>query len=216
MPSPRVRRRLPLAVFLPAMFLPSMLPASLAHGAEPDDPPARYEIDPVHTRVQFALDHAGYSRAIGTVSGSTGTITFAPGDWTDAKVDVTVPLARLDLGDADWNEAALDILDAGDHPTARFVSTRIEPISPWAAHVCGDFTLHGTTREACLDVVFNQVARYPLPPFHRVAGFSASGHLQRSDFGVDDWSSLIGDTVEVRIEAEAKYVGRATTGDADE
>lgn len=175
------------------------------------DPPARYEIDPVHTRVQFALDHAGYSRAIGTVSGSTGTIVFTPGEWSNASVDVTVPLARLDLGDDDWNDAARDILDAGDFPQARFVSNRIEPISPWAAKVCGDLTLHGTTREACLDVVFNQLARYPLPPFHRVAGFSASGHLSRSDFGITDWSSLIGDTVELRIEAEARYAGRVET-----
>ncbi|HET8818211.1 MAG TPA: YceI family protein [Xanthomonadaceae bacterium] len=190
--------------------------ASAVPAAEPGGRPALYQIDPVHTRVQFAIDHAGYSRAIGTVSGSTGTITFAPGDWSTAKVDVTVPLARLDLGDAGWNEAALDILDARDHPTAHFVSTRNDPISPWAAKVCGDLTLHGATREACLDVVFNQLARYPLPPFHRVAGFSASGHLQRSDFGIDSWSSLIGDTVEVRIEAEARYVGSATNGGLDE
>ena len=50
-------------------------------------------------------------------------------------------------------------------------------------------------------------ARYtidPVPPFHRVAGFSASGHLQRNDFGIDDWASLVGDTVELRIEAEAR------------
>ena len=168
--------------------------------------PARYAIDPVHTRVQFALDHAGYSRAIGTVSGSTGTITFAPGDWASARVDVSVPLGRLELGDRAWNRAALGILDARAHPVARFVSTRVEPIGPLAARVCGELTLHGATRDACLDVQFNRLARYPLPPFHRVAGFSASGHLQRSEFGIDDWKSLVGDTVELRIEAEARLL----------
>lgn len=184
-----------------------MLLASLVSGAvlaAEDDAPARYTLDPVHTRVQFSLDHAGFSRAIGTVSGSTGTLTFAPGEWSTASVDVTVPLARLDLGDDAWNRAARRILDTDDHPGARFVSNRIEPIGPWAAKVCGDLTLHGTTRDVCLDVVFNRLARYPLPPFHRVAGFSASGHLQRSDFGIDDWASLVGDTVELRIEAEAR------------
>lgn len=192
-----------------ALFSASAMAAS-------DDPPARYEIDPVHTRVQLALDHAGYSRAIGTVSGSTGTIVFTPGEWTNARVDVTVPLARLELGDEAWNDAAKDILDVGDHPEAHFASNRIEPISPWAAKVCGDLTLHGTTREACLDVVFNKLARYPLPPFHRVAGFSASGHLSRSDFGITDWASLIGDTVELRIEAEARYAGRVETAGTTE
>ena len=37
--------------------------------------PARYNLDPVHTRVMFAIDHAGFSKAIGTVSGSTGIST---------------------------------------------------------------------------------------------------------------------------------------------
>ena len=68
---------------------------------------ARYELDPVHTRVQFAVSHAGFSQALGTVSGSTGTIEFDPGDWSTARLDVSVPLQRLDLGDADWNRATL-------------------------------------------------------------------------------------------------------------
>ena len=198
-------------MLLAAVSLGGSLPSAAATtpAAPPAVPPGRYELDPVHTRVQFSIDHAGYSRAIGTVSGSTGSITFSPGDWSTAAVDVTVPLGRLDLGDDAWNRAALGMLGVGTHPHARFVSSRVSPISPWAARVCGDLALHGTTRDFCLDVQFNQLERYPLPPFSRVAGFSASGHLQRSDFGIDDWSSLVGDTVELRIEAEARYVGPA-------
>src|SRR3546814_17276454 len=67
---------------------------------------ARYALDPVHTRVMFELSHAGYSQAIGTVSGSTGTLVFDPGDWSVARVEVSVPLLRLELGDAKWNRAA--------------------------------------------------------------------------------------------------------------
>ena len=203
MPPCRANPRIALAVLLPAIGA-----ACVAAHAGPAVP-ARYALDPVHTRVLFSLDHAGYSRALGTVSGSSGTITFAPGDWSSARVEVTVPLGRLELGDDAWNRAALGMLDAGDHPDARFVSNRVEPIGPWAARVCGDLALHGTTRDFCLDVAFNQLERYPLPPFHRVVGFSASGHLSRSDFGIDSWTSLVGDTVELRIEAEARYTGPA-------
>lgn len=169
----------------------------------------RYALDPVHTRVMFLVDHAGFSRALGTFSGSSGTLVFDPEDWRSARLDVSLPLQRLALGDGDWNAATLDLLDADDYPVAHFVSTRIEPVAADAAHVCGDLTLHGVTRELCLDVQLNQLKRYPLPPFRRTAGFSASGDLQRSDYGIDDWSTLIGDTVEIRIEAEAVYEGRA-------
>jgi polyisoprenoid-binding protein YceI len=174
--------------------------------------PARYALDPVHTRVLFAIDHAGFSRALGTVSGSTGQVVFDPEDWSSARVEVEVPLARLDLGDADWNAAALRMLDAGAHPVARFVSRWVEPVAADAARVCGDLTLGAATRDFCLHVQFNQLRRYPLPPFRRTAGFSAAGDLSRSDFGLTRWASLVGDTVELRIEAEAHYLGPA--GDA--
>lgn len=175
---------------------------------------ARYELDPVHTRVVFAISHAGYSQAIGTVSGSTGTLVFDPEDWRSARVEVQVPLQRLDLGDAKWNRAALarNLLDAERHPLASFVSTRVEPVDGTHANVTGTLTLHGVSREATLAVTFNQLRRYPLPPFRRTAGFSATATLSRSAFGIDAWPSVIGDAVELRIEAEARRVGGAVDG----
>lgn len=168
-------------------------------------PPETWAIDPVHTRVQFAVDHAGFSKAIGTVSGSTGTLRFSPVGWDGAQVDVEVPIARLDLGDARWNEATLAprLLDAQRHPTARFVSTHVEPIDEARARVCGELTLRGTTSPLCLDVVRNAVKRHPMPPFRRTAGFSATGTLSRGTFGIDAWPSMIGGDVELRIELEA-------------
>lgn len=175
--------------------------------------PARYVLDPVHTRVQFAVDHAGFSKAIGTVSGSTGTLMFDPDDWQSARVEVTIPIGRIDLGDAKWNQATLarGLLDAERHPVATFVSKRIEPIDAQRAIVHGDLTLRGETREVALQVVLNALKRHPLPPFRRTVGFSATGMLSRSEFGVDAWKSMIGDAVELRLEVEATR----SRGDAD-
>lgn len=177
--------------------------------------PARFELDPVHTRVLFAVSHAGFSQALGMVSGSTGTLEFDPDDWTSARLDVRVPLQRLDLGDADWNRAALAgrLLDAQRWPEAHFVSTRIEPLAPDRFIVHGQLTLRGVTREVPLEVTFNALRHHPMPPFRRTAGFSATATLSRSAFGIDGWPSVIGDPVELRIEAEA--VRRARTNDAD-
>ncbi|MGS1078191.1 YceI family protein [Pseudoxanthomonas beigongshangi] len=173
--------------------------------------PVAYALDPVHTRVMFAVEHAGFSQAIGTVSGSTGTLVFDPDDWTTARLDVAVPLARADLGDAKWNQAVLagNLLDAERFPEARFISSRVEPAAPDHATVCGTLTLHGVSRELCLDVKLNAIKRHPLPPFRRTAGFSATTSLQRSDFGITAWKSVIGDTVALRIEAEATRTGKA-------
>ena len=194
-----------------AVLLAATACVPLAASAEP----ARYALDPVHTRLVFSLSHAGYSQAIGTISGSTGTLVFDPDDWRQARVEVEVPLARLDLGDEKWNAAALGagLLDGKDHPVARFVSTRVESVDPTHAAVFGNLTLRGVTREVKLDVTLNQVKRYPLPPFRQVAGFSATTSIDRRDFGIDAWSNrVIGDRVELRIEAEAERIhdGAAT------
>ena len=178
--------------------------------------PAEYALDPVHTRVQFAIDHAGFSKAIGTVSGSTGTLVFDPDDWSSARVEVSIPVSRIDLGDAKWNQATLarGLLDGERHPVATFVSTRVEPIDAQRAVVHGNLTLRGETREVALQVVRNALKRHPLPPFRRTVGFSATGMLSRSAFGADAWKSMIGDAVELRLEVEATRSRGGTPDDA--
>ena len=163
-----------------------------------------YQLDPVHTRIAFQVDHAGFSRAIGTFSGVTGTLVFDEDDWSTATLEVAIPLESLDLGDAKWRERVLDrtFLDAGAQPVARFTSTRVEPTGEGTARVFGDLSLRGTTREVALEVTLNALKRHPLT-FKRTAGFSATGQLLRQDFGMTAWERLVGAEVTLQIEAEA-------------
>lgn len=176
------------------------------------DTPAseNFAIDPVHTRVMVAVEHAGFSRALGTVSGTTGHLQFAEG-WMPAQVDVRIPLQRLDFGDAGWNSAVQRLLGAATFPEVHFVSTRVTVRNPAHAEACGDLTLHGVTHPACLDVTFNALKRHPMPPFRRTVGFSAVTHIDRTMFGITQWKSVIGSDVEIRIELEATRAA-ATTG----
>lgn len=167
--------------------------------------PARYAFDPVHTRVMFAIDHAGFSKAIGTISGSQGSLHFDVEDWASARLDVVVPMHRLDMGDSGWSASvfAPRFLDVKRHPQARFVATDgLQRQLANRGRACGQLTLHGVTRPLCLDVVLNKAGRYPLPPFRRTIGFSATATLKRSDYGMTSWQSLVGDDIELRIEAE--------------
>jgi len=204
----RTRSPLPMTARL------AMLVAVLALALPAHAQVARYEFDPVHTRVMFELSHAGFSQAIGTVSGSSGALMFDPADWRNAAVSVSIPIARLDLGNAAWNRAALGtgLLDGARHPVATFVSRRVEQLDATHARVDGALTLRGVTREVVLDVAFNQLKRYPLPPFRRTIGFSARTTINRHDFGANAWSLLIGDLVTLRIEAEARAGGSAADG----
>ena len=175
--------------------------------------PVRYEFDPVHTRVMMAIDHAGFSKAIGTISGSQGSLLFDPQDWSSARMEVTVPMDKLDFGDSSWSAAtfAPRFLHVKRYPHARFVAGDVKRTEGDRGRACGKLTLHGTTRPLCMDLVLNKIARYPLPPFRRTIGFSATAQLKRSEFGMTSWRSLVGDEVELRIEAELFQRGSETT-----
>jgi polyisoprenoid-binding protein YceI len=163
-----------------------------------------YQLDPVHTRVAFQVSHAGFSNPVGTFSGATGSLEFDENDWSSAKLSVQIPLATLDLGDADWQEKILDqtFFDAKKFPEARFVSTRVETTGTNSAIVTGELSLHGVRRPVSLTVTLNQLKRHPLT-FKKTAGFSATAVLSRKDFGIDAWKSVVGDEVRLIMEAEA-------------
>lgn len=200
----------------PRRLAPALLALALPFAAMAE--PAHYALDPVHTRVLFAVSHAGFSQAMGTVSGSHGELWFDPDDWSQAKLTVEVPLDRLDMGDAKWTKAvqATNLLDTAKYPVARFVSKRIEPVDATHARVCGDLEIRGVAHDTCMDVAFNQLKRHPMPPFRRTAGFSATATLKRSDFGIDAWKSVIGDEVQLRIEAEAVRAGSDDDSDKND
>lgn len=165
---------------------------------------AVYALDPVHTRVAFQVSHAGFSQPVGSFSKVEGQLRFDPDDWSGAQLSVRIPVATLNLGDEDWQQKILDrtFFDARRFPQASFVSTRVESSGPNTATVTGELTLHGVTRPLTLQVTLNALKRHPLTR-KRTAGFSATGTLRRSEFGMDAWKNVVGDEVRLIIEAEA-------------
>jgi polyisoprenoid-binding protein YceI len=95
------------------------------------------------------------------------------------------------------------LLDTDAHPQARFVSDSVTPRDAMHAQVCGRLTLHGVTRPVCMDATLNALRRHPMPPFRRTAGFSATARLDRFDYGITSWPTVIGREVAIRIELEA-------------
>ena len=164
-----------------------------------------YAIDPVHTRIAFRVSHAGFSRALGTFEGGTGTLAYDEGDPTTARIEVSLPVASLDLGDDEWNRKVLDgtFFDAKAWPQARFASNSVAVTDkPGVLRVQGDLTIHGVTRPVEFDATVNAVRRHPLT-FRRTAGFSAVVRVSRKEFGMGAWSSVVGDEVEILVELEA-------------
>ncbi len=164
----------------------------------------RYELDPVHTRIVFFVQHAGFSRAIGTFSGISGTLMFDPDDPASSSVQATVPIASLELGDAKWRDKVLDptFFNVKNFVEATFISTSVVVVDAGKLRVSGDLTVHGVQQPVVLEVQLNQAKRHPLT-LRTTAGFSARITLSRATYGMKKWKKLVGDEVEVLIEVEA-------------
>jgi polyisoprenoid-binding protein YceI len=87
-----------------------------------------------------------------------------------------------------------------------FVSKRIEGDVTRTFKVIGDLTIRGTTREVALDVTFEGRAKDPWG--NDRAGFSATGKLNRREFGLlwnqalEAGGVAVGDEVKLNLDVE--------------
>ena len=179
-----------------AAFL--VLSVAAAQGAAASD----FRIDPVHSQIFFSASHDGYTNPMGRMHVKSGTFRFDDADWSQAQVDATIDIGSLDMGDAPWNRKLLSAyFDVSNHPTARFVSTRVEKTGERRGVVHGNLTLLGRTRPVDLQVTFNRAAvnGYTL---QYIAGFSADAAFKRSAFGMTRETKSVGDDVKVHLEIE--------------
>ena len=57
--------------------------------------PEWFQIDPVHTRVLFFVEHARFARSIGWFRSVEGGLWFDPDDWTASRIELCLPVASL-------------------------------------------------------------------------------------------------------------------------
>ncbi|MCC7304689.1 MAG: polyisoprenoid-binding protein [Alphaproteobacteria bacterium] len=161
-------------------------------------------LDKPHTQILFFVDHLGFSKSSGEFLDYEGTIQFNEAEPAKSSVDVTIKTDSLDMGDATWDEhmKAAKYFNVAQFPTMTFKSTNVEVTGEKAANITGDLTLLGVTKPVTLAVVQHNMGKHPMSG-KAATGFSATGKLKRSDFGMSEGIPFVGDEVEIRIEAEA-------------
>lgn len=165
--------------------------------------PETYRFDPVHSQVWFRVSHLRFSNPLGRLHIREGWFQFDPKDWTGARVDVTLDLASVDMGDAKWDDTIKSgqFFDVGRWPTARFYSTKVEATDASSGVIHGELVLHGTTRPVDVEYTLNRVGNDPYA-FKQKAGFSARAKIDRRDFGMKRYQEVVGDDIEIMIEIE--------------
>ena len=166
-----------------------------------------YAADPAHTLVTWTLNHLGFSPYSGIFGDVTGTLTLDPKNAAAAKVDMTIPVAKVTTASAGLTAHLLRAGKDGEKPDffgaapapARFVSTMVE-VAGSNAKVTGNLTLNGVTRPVVLDAQFYGAGKAPeMMGGKENVGFHATATIMRSQFGLGFGVPMIGDAVELDI-----------------
>lgn len=146
--------------------------------------PGTWIIDTAHSSVEFTVRHLGISKLRGRFA--TVDATAQVGDTLDATtLSAAIDLSSIDTGNADRDGhlRTTDFFDIAAHPQLTFTSKTISDQGNGTYRLSGALSLNGITRDQELDVDFNGTEVYPMDNSTH-AGFTATGSLQRSDYGV--------------------------------
>jgi polyisoprenoid-binding protein YceI len=162
-----------------------------------------WQLDPAHSSAQFAVRHMGISTVRGTFTKLSGSARYDPADAKNDSVDVVIEPAsvdtRVEMRDNDLRSD--HFFDVQKYSTITFRSTKIESPGANRLKIAGDLTIRGVTKPVSLDV------EGPTKPVddghgHLHMGVSATGTLDRTDFGMTGYQGVVGNEISLTIDAE--------------
>lgn len=172
-------------------------------------PAGAYKLDPTHASVNWSLSHAGLSQYTARFDTISGKLDFDPDAPENSRLTIRIDPASVNTGLPKFDEELSTdgkYFDSGTHKDITFASTTSVKTGENTGRVTGNLTLKGVTKPITLDVNYNGAGKSFGNP-GKTLGFSATGELTRSEFGMGYLTNFgIGDTVTLRIEAEFNEV----------
>lgn len=165
-----------------------------------------WNIDASHSSVSFIVRHLMISKVRGSFTKVSGTVTV-PENPLATVIDVSIEPSSISTADEarDTHLRSADFLDAERFGLITFRSSSVT-VSHGGYRLTGDLTMRGITRSVALDVQFEGLSTDPWGTTK--AGFSASGELNRKDWGIEYNAALeaggvlIGERVKLELDIQ--------------
>ena len=169
---------------------------------------ADYTIDNTHSRIGFQIKHLTISKVNGSFDDFVGTFTFTEGDPASWQVEATIQIGSIDTDHEDRDNHLLsdEFFDVEKFPTMIFKSTSISMSDKTEGKVTGELTMRDVTKTVVLDLEYNGSVVDPWG--NERAGFSATGKINRKDWGLSYNSVLeaggmmLGEEVKISLDIE--------------
>jgi polyisoprenoid-binding protein YceI len=198
-----------LAFAIAAIALSAAGAPALAQAA-PAAPAGAYVNDATHTSLEWRIKHQGLSFYTARFTKVDAQLDFNEADVSKSKLSVTVDpksvetdyaKTRSDTRDFNAEIVGEQILNTPKFPTITFKSTKVAKTGADKGTVTGDLTFLGVTKPVTLAITYNGNRPDPRTQKHKL-GFSATGTIKRSDFGLAYGAAFLGDEVQIVIETE--------------
>ena len=171
-------------------------------------PTGTWVVDPVHSRVGFAVKHLGISTVRGEFKEFEGTLEIGE-DLPTSRAYGTVKVASIDTRatDRDGHLRSPDFFDVAQFPEIAFESTKIEPLDEEEFRVTGRLTIHGISNEIVLHAEIGGTERDAWG--NERIGLEVTGRLSRSDYGMKlqqtlgSGNQVVGDKVTLALDLSA-------------
>jgi polyisoprenoid-binding protein YceI len=155
---------------------PESATASIAATALPT---GTWQVDKVHSSVEFQVKHLGIATVKGQFTEFEGTLEVSP-ENTVAYGTVQVASVNTREPARDEHLRSADFFDAEQNPVISFRSTAIRPVDEDTFEIDGDISIHGITRPLTLKAVLEGTETDPQG--NDRVGVSAVAQINRSDF----------------------------------
>jgi polyisoprenoid-binding protein YceI len=166
-----------------------------------------WQLDPLHTQVEFAAKHLGMMTVRGHFADVTSTADIDPDHLEQMRVEVTIQAASIkthnQIRDNDLRSS--NFLETDAFPVITFTSTRIEAAGEDRYIVTGDLTIKGNTRPVALQMT--KLGEFNDPRMGHRIGYSGHVTINRKDFGMSfnamlDGRFVVSDDINIMLEGE--------------
>lgn len=162
-----------------------------------------FTIDGAHSSAEFRIRHLGVSNVSGRFNDIAGTITIDEKDETKNAVEVTIKAESIDTANEarDKHLRNADFFDVEKFPTLSFKSKTFKKTGEGKYEITGDFTMHGVTKE--IKVEAEKIGDGKGRNGEALIGFETEFKINRTDYGMNTSTTLIGDEVKITVAVEA-------------
>jgi polyisoprenoid-binding protein YceI len=165
-----------------------------------------WTVDKAHSRLAFGVTHLSIAELGGTFNSIDAKFTSSKPDFTDAVIELTADVNSIntDNEQRDGHLKSPDFFDAAKYPNLTFKSTSFKKVSDKKYKLSGDLTMHGVTKPVVLDVVLNGTGTNPMSK-KSIAGFTITGKIKRTDFGIATTTPAAMLSDEVKLVANTEF-----------